>query len=648
MGLAFLTSFSIAFRRHKFEVLQKNLEIGLTYDALRQVSMWRGRSLDDTLELLKNRAYISSIILREDTLRDFIDNGKVTFLKGSEVINMYRVGNVNDYILTHLYKQLKVQADHFYMFVETNEDYSRIQKFLTAEFGKDRVKSVGRWNVLDVAADREHLLDLGLGISKEHLEKITEIGFRPILLLKNSPHLNNLVIKRKLSSFISIAPDAVILFDPSDKAILGYPNYLDFWIETILKHNLMVGHIEFSSQQGMNYLAKSVPSNIVRVHHFFGDAAQYASSEQVKARYKRSSRERGIRIFWLEPLLTTSQSTSLWDYNINFLSSLYQEILSEGFILDKITPSSIVYESASDYELLIMSLGVLASMVFLCSLYFPKNYALYALVSGGFLSLFCILYLIGKVTTWNEIMALLVAVIFPVIAMVAFYPKKFSDKLSLRALKGLGSLLAMIMVSLLGSVLIVGFLSDILFLKAINIFFGVKISFLLPIILVGLFFYLTPSRMSSFIYVFKRLLAGPISTPFVMMGIFFLIFIGVFFLSSINHREVRIFPFEFYIRYFLENVFYLRPRSKEIFLGYPLLVVSFFLVDKYIPREKIWGFNMLGVIAFVSLINSFCHLHTPLIISLYRSLLGAGIGVFIGFIYLLGLYCCLWGLRRLG
>ena len=104
---------------------------------------------------------------------------------------------------------------------------------------------------------------------------------------------------------------------------------------------------------------------------------------------------------------------------------------------------------------------------------------------------------------------------------------------------------------------------------------------------------------------------------------------------------VTISGLELMIRQFLEDVFFIRPRFKEMLIGYPALILGFWFLDRSFNRQFLWLFNALGVIAFSSLINSFCHFHTPVLISFYRSMMGVLLGVlfaiafyFVGLIFI--------------
>jgi hypothetical protein len=74
-----------------------------------------------------------------------------------------------------------------------------------------------------------------------------------------------------------------------------------------------------------------------------------------------------------------------------------------------------------------------------------------------------------------------------------------------------------------------------------------------------------------------------------------------------------------------------RPRSKEFLFGYPLLITGLCL---YYSGRRRWYllFGCAGAIAQADLLNTFCHIHTPLIISIIRAALGWILGLGIGFV----------------
>ncbi|MFB0527855.1 MAG: DUF5693 family protein, partial [bacterium] len=100
-------------------------------------------------------------------------------------------------------------------------------------------------------------------------------------------------------------------------------------------------------------------------------------------------------------------------------------------------------------------------------------------------------------------------------------------------------------------------------------------------------------------------------------------------------------------REILEKLLIVRPRIKEFLIGHPLMILGIYLylkggsrnlkVAQFAKEEnlrlraKSWQlFVILGIIGQVSIINSFCHAHTPLVISLARTINGIWLGIIIG------------------
>ncbi len=91
---------------------------------------------------------------------------------------------------------------------------------------------------------------------------------------------------------------------------------------------------------------------------------------------------------------------------------------------------------------------------------------------------------------------------------------------------------------------------------------------------------------------------------------------------------------EIQARGLLESLLVVRPRTKELMLGHPalMLAVALALRDRrtWLPLAAI-----LAGVGQVSLLNTFCHLHTPLAISFLRTGHGLWTGALVGLIAIL-------------
>ncbi|MHB9155425.1 MAG: DUF5693 family protein, partial [Endomicrobiales bacterium] len=76
------------------------------------------------------------------------------------------------------------------------------------------------------------------------------------------------------------------------------------------------------------------------------------------------------------------------------------------------------------------------------------------------------------------------------------------------------------------------------------------------------------------------------------------------------------------MRQFLEDLLVIRPRTKEFLIGQPLLFLGFYW-------KRPW-LIILGMIGQVSLVNTFLHAHSPVMVSLIRTFHGVWLGLLIG------------------
>ncbi|AJC74113.1 hypothetical protein AJ81_07920 [Pseudothermotoga hypogea DSM 11164 = NBRC 106472] len=139
----------------------------------------------------------------------------------------------------------------------------------------------------------------------------------------------------------------------------------------------------------------------------------------------------------------------------------------------------------------------------------------------------------------------------------------------------------------------------------LDVYRGVKLSLsLLP------FFVLVKSVLREWKWLKKYWLAGV--TVVAVAGFYYL---------SRSGNTAFVAYFERQFRDILEGLLWVRPRFKEI-VGYPAfaLWLSF-------PNFK-WSFvlELLASVALVSTFNTFCHIKTPLMVSLYRSIFSIAVG----------------------
>ena len=107
--------------------------------------------------------------------------------------------------------------------------------------------------------------------------------------------------------------------------------------------------------------------------------------------------------------------------------------------------------------------------------------------------------------------------------------------------------------------------------------------------------------------------------------------VGVYFVLRAGN-EGALLPFEAGFRHWMDSFFGVRPRTKEIWIGHPLLLLALYAWLRY--GKGRW-LLLAGVIGQLSMMNTFSHLHSPLLISFTRTMLGLTLGLFIGMLLII-------------
>jgi hypothetical protein len=204
-----------------------------------------------------------------------------------------------------------------------------------------------------------------------------------------------------------------------------------------------------------------------------------------------------------------------------------------------------------------------------------------------------------------------------------------------------GLLLASV-TSLAGALLIVGLYSRAAYLSGVTLFTGVKLSLLLPLAVTFVAVALDlPMRLEPMPRWWARVrlraeqfLRQPVT---VVMAALVLVTLGAlaFALSrSGNQPALSPSPLELKFRQVLEAVLTIRPRTKEFLLGHPALMLGVALALRG-RRNWLPLVAVLAALGQASLLNTYCHFHTPLSVSLVRTLNGLWLGAICGVVAIL-------------
>lgn len=623
IGLGFLTLLLTAavllgayqcLARYQAEQQGKAVELVLDLNDVKTIAAYDKKPLAKVL-LEAKKAGISGIGLFEETLPDASALGDLYYAKGSGIL---RLKNANP-ALAELAKQGKINPERTYIYVPDQQVRQRVYDQLSWALGAKAVKFLTR-ETIEVDEAEEELRPLGLGISEQQKRFLEKLGFRVIPRLWNDAryHLGNM--EAKISGLKGYD---LVIFD-GDK-IIGYPDAITQLAQALKKFGLRYGYLEIVKQDGDMKLKKLMGDAAVRVHSVPKDELEKLEKPEVLDRFVRAARERSVRVIYLRPFLPPQIDAFPVEYNIKYFQELSAKLTAAGFTLGKTAPPPRLQVAA--WQIVLLGTGVMIGTLFLIDAFITLPlWLIYVLLFLG-VNVIVLGAQADKIVLLQKGLALLAALVFPSYAVITSLSGTKEPKAPVWAAALL--LINVLAETAIGIFLMVGLLADANFMNGIEMFPAVKLELVLPVVIVALYF-LLKSGAGSLRDRLKGLLETRVSLWSVLIGLVALAGLGVLVARSGNF-VLPVPAFEKYFRNWLEVILFVRPRTKEFLVGYPFL----YLAALYHFRGNklwLWLLAAIGVIAPVSVFNTFSHIHTPLLISAVRTFNGLVLGLIVAII----------------
>lgn len=530
---------------------------------------------------------VSSVGLREQSLKDLTASGKVIFFSDAEIEKLKALGLVSAEIVKS--NLLWIKKDQVLA--------RRIQN--SAALTKRDFKKIGDYLLMENPREPwEKIQKLGLGIDPEQLELLKSVGLSFIYLA--TPFVKNVntepYAEMQSGWIIENRSDEESLHGGFGNDSLLMKNFLNT-IKTNSGNIILFENEPATSLQRMVALNLQQPERVVRSHTILPEEIRIQNNEALKSRWMRAVKERSCRFLYYR----FYNELSL-EENLGLLRELLQGLKSEGFILQK--PPHRVRALEPDAQ---------SS---------SENF----FIKKPFRSL-------------RLLLAFFAASFGPLLAIR--FEKAMLKNRSFSIVNIFQSWLGAVVIAVMTGLLISALLPDTVFVNGLEVFRGVKICLLLPLVLAGFILY-EPGELLDFAK-HKVSLTGVLS-----VGIIFFAAKTILIRSG-NFSSIPS-PLEIEFRSILEHLFRIRPRFKEFLIGHPLTVLGIYFsllknergnfVFTQLPRLCVWG----GAVGLISVVNSFCHLHTPVSISLLRTFQGFWLGGILG----AAAICVVRGMTRLG
>lgn len=271
---------------------------------------------------------------------------------------------------------------------------------------------------------------------------------------------------------------------------------------------------------------------------------------------------------------------------------------------------------------------------------FSKKIQYMLLLTGGIVASVTLLKFGGILT--RQLLALIAATVFPVLSMTVIVElwescKKNTPNTLKIIISATWQLALAVILSLIGASFVAAVLGDSRFFLEIDIYKGVKLTFILPVLLISLWYMqrfnvLSKGQIGNIAVHLKNFFSTRITVKHVaFLGV--LAFVAYIFVGRSGHTAgVPVPALEIKMRLFLEQMMYARPREKEFMIGHPAFYLAAFAAYKQAPR--LWQMLLVvgATIGQGSLVQTFAHMRTPVIMSYIRAVDGYALGAVLGII----------------
>lgn len=633
-----LAALPVVYDRLQTEKSSKTVEFVFDYRDLVEVASYRSNPKDyisDQLDRLKD-AGVQSMAIYESTLEDYRKARRLMLWGAADIANLTDTVIPENENYTYVLFTSADNSDALSAMIR--------EAFSGLDIGTEDWSFRGQQGLI-IKTPIEDATMKPLQPDPMTLDMLHGKGFNIVPRLVDSLKYNQEAVQKLLDRYEELGVKR-ILFE--GESVKGYNDdadlkSLDAFGKLMKERGMGIAAIENikAQQKGFNKLAYELDYNVARLYSL-SEKDSGLSPEIIADRFALATKDRNIRMIYLNTIparnTAKAQVTDTLDNLITSLSDpggAVDKIEDNGFTLGQATAFEVVDSSYQRYFKLGAVIGAVSMVALLVSFFIPwltlPAWVLGLLGSAGLL--------VVKPQLFEQALALAVAISAPTVATVMAIrkineqgPPLRTNKLTYtvmspkrRLVHSLVLYVKTALISLSAVPFVIALLNNITYSLVLNQFRGVSLLHLAPIALTALYVLLYRGE-----FTFNKtgqLLRTPI-TLIMVIAAGVLAIMGWYYLTRTGNSG-SVSPLEMTLRTFLENTVNIRPRNKEFLLAHPLFILGAFMAYKYRNAAFIM---IIAVIGQLSMVDTFAHIHSPVLISLIRGLLGLGIGLIIGLI----------------
>lgn len=571
----------VAAERYRGETANRAVHLLIDMPDVRLLAGATGQTVPEVLDRLKASG-ATAVAVAEETFDELVSSGRIVVRPGEPV----------RYVVADAAIEPRLRAFASERLAPAVEPVAEIA-FLTGE-------------TFPLGVRFSDLRTFGLGFNRDEADSVRESGMAVVARITNQPLSGKSAIDSVLND--ADASGAVGILFGGDQ-VIGRRELVVYAAEQIRARGLWVGPVEFTSQGGLPRITKELQDSLIRVHSMVATEIDRNEPPDIIDRYVRSVVERNTKALFLRPITLSAEDT-LAEF-ADFVATIKDRLAREGYQAKPARPE--MPEPRPLWAAMVIGLGIAAAAGFLAwKLFGPR----WGWATAGLLILLTATIAAGFGLKY---VALAGAMVFPSLALLAVFdlgnPPGSPGKWA-------GAFFWITLFSVIGGLHVAALLTMPSFMLRIDQFFGVKLAHFLPPVFVAL--YLVFSENDP-----RTLLRGTVR--WLDVAVMALIMAAVFVMLSRtgNDNPGDVSAIELKLRNFMDRVLPERPRTKEFMIGHPALAVSLWMALKG-KRSWLPLTVFLAAIGQVSVLNTFCHLHTPIAVSLLRVAVGFVMGGLFG------------------
>ena len=328
--IGILASVYVAFERVRVESQNRAVEIVLDYDEITDLAAATGRTPMDIMREFK-KAGVTSVAITERTVKEAVDAGDIH-------LNIEPGGILVDGSDIHHLGLLLPKSSYSAFDVD-----SRVGGFV-----RYVIKSM----------PPSYLNQLPVGLPSGSVDSVISAGLEPVARLTNYNGATPEAIDNILADTHRQGVNKIIF---SGDQVLGFKGAVEDTADSLVKHDLYFGRVEFSKQKGELNLAEHARANTIVVHSITQAEMPTLDKPSIVERFSRGVRERGVRMAYVR-MYDTSGKDIVAD-NVDYVRSIVKSIERAGYEMKSAHPMREV--SAPRIARVLVAIGVAAGAMLL-------------------------------------------------------------------------------------------------------------------------------------------------------------------------------------------------------------------------------------------------------------------------------------------